>query len=50
MPNVENCLAQGKFWTETMKLTSGTVTEQQLFDLSAAKEANERLNKANPFG
>jgi NitT/TauT family transport system substrate-binding protein len=50
MPNVESCMTQGKFWTETMRLTSGTATQQQLFDLSAAQEANERLNKANPFG
>jgi NitT/TauT family transport system substrate-binding protein len=50
MPNVENCMAQGKFWTETMRLASGSVTQQQAFDLSAAQEANERLNKANPFG
>jgi hypothetical protein len=33
-----------------MKLVSASVTEQQLFDLSAANEANERLSKANPFG
>jgi NitT/TauT family transport system substrate-binding protein len=49
-PNIESCMRQGRFWTETMKLVSGSVTEQQLFDLSAATEANERLNKANPFG
>ena len=35
-PNIASCMAQGKFWTETMKLVSGTVTEQQLFDLSPA--------------
>lgn len=50
MPNVESCLAQGKFWTDTMKLVSGTVTEQQLFDLSMAREANARLGGSNPFG
>jgi len=49
-PNIESCMRQGRFWTETMKLVSGSVTEQQVFDLSAATEANERLNKANPFG
>jgi ABC-type nitrate/sulfonate/bicarbonate transport system substrate-binding protein len=49
-PNIESCMRQGRFWTETMKLVSASVTEQQLFDLSAANEANERLSKANPFG
>lgn len=50
MPNIDSCMAQGKFWTDVMKLVSGSVTKEQLFDLSAAQEANERLNKANPFG
>ncbi len=51
MPNIASCMAQGKFWTDTMKMVSGgAVTEQQLFDLSPATEANERLNKSNPFG
>jgi hypothetical protein len=50
MPNIQSCMAQGKFWTDTMKMISGgPVTEQQLFDLSPAVEANERLNKSNPF-
>jgi NitT/TauT family transport system substrate-binding protein len=50
MPNIQSCMAQGKFWTDTMKMISGApVTEQQLFDLSPAIEGNERLNKSNPF-
>lgn len=50
LPNVESCLAQGKFWGETMKMVSGKpVTREQLFDLSPAIEANERLSKSNPF-
>src|SRR3954462_2520663 len=48
-PNIASCMAQGKFWTETMRLVSGSVTEQQLFDLSPAIEANHRLAKSNPF-
>ena len=48
-PNIASCMAQGKFWTDAMKLVSGTVTEQQLFDLSPAIEANEKLAKSNPF-
>jgi NitT/TauT family transport system substrate-binding protein len=50
MPNIDSCMAQGKFWTDSMKLVSGSVTKEQLLDLSVAAEANERLNKANPFG
>jgi NitT/TauT family transport system substrate-binding protein len=48
-PNIPSCMAQGKFWIDAMKLVSGSVTEQQLFDLSPAVEANERLAKSNPF-
>ncbi len=50
MPNVDSCMAQGKFWTDTMKLVTGSVTKEQLFDLSVAQEANARLAKSNPFG
>ncbi|RAI41421.1 ABC transporter substrate-binding protein [Rhodoplanes roseus] len=50
MPNIDSCMAQGKFWTDPMKLVSGSVTKEQLFDLSPAVEANERLAKSNPFG
>jgi NitT/TauT family transport system substrate-binding protein len=49
MPNVESCMAQGKFWTDTMKLVSASVTKEQLFDLSPAVEANAALAKSNPF-
>jgi NitT/TauT family transport system substrate-binding protein len=49
MPNVDSCMAQGKFWTDTMKLVSGSVTKEQLFDLSPAVEANAALAKSNPF-
>ena len=48
-PNIASCMAQGKFWTDVMKLVSGSVTEHQLFDLSPAIEANEKLAKSNPF-
>jgi NitT/TauT family transport system substrate-binding protein len=50
MPNIASCMAQGKFWTDTMRLATGTVMERNLFDLSAAEEANKRLESANPFG
>lgn len=50
MPNVASCLAQGKFWTDTMKMVSaGAVTKEQLFDLSPAIEATARLASSNPF-
>lgn len=48
MPNVESCLAQGKFWNQ-IKLVNATVTKEQLFDLSPAVEADARLSKNNPF-
>ena len=51
MPNVDNCMTQGQFWTETMKLVSaGSVTKEKLFDLSIAQDANAALAKSNPFG
>jgi hypothetical protein len=43
-------MAQGKFWTDTMRIATGSVVERNLFDLSAAEEANKRLESANPFG
>lgn len=50
MPNIDSCMAQGKFWTDTMKMVSGgSVTKEQLFDLSPAVEANAALAKNNPF-
>ncbi len=50
MPNIASCMAQGKFWNESMKMVSSTVKEDQLFDLSPAIEANQALAKNNPFG
>jgi len=50
MVNVASCMAQGKFWAETMKMISvKPATEEQLFDMSFAKEANNRLSQKNPF-
>ena len=48
MPNVESCVAQGRFWAK-MKLVHSTVTKEQLFDLSPAVEADARLSQSNPF-
>jgi hypothetical protein len=49
MPNVESVMAQFKFVSQSMKLVSGIVTPEMLFDLSPAKDATARLKSANPF-
>jgi NitT/TauT family transport system substrate-binding protein len=49
MPNVDSCMAQFRFVSQSMKLVSGSVTPDMLFDLSPAKEAAARLKSANPF-
>jgi len=49
LPNVDSVMAQYKFVTQSMKLVTGKVTQDMLFDLAAAKEATERLKTANPF-
>jgi NitT/TauT family transport system substrate-binding protein len=49
MPNVESCMAQYKFLSQSMRLVSGSVTPEMLFDLGPAKEAAARLKTANPF-
>jgi NitT/TauT family transport system substrate-binding protein len=49
MPNVESCMAQFKFLSQSMRLVSGNVTQDMLFDLAPAKEAAARLKSANPF-
>jgi NitT/TauT family transport system substrate-binding protein len=48
-PNVESCMAQYKFLSQSMRLVSGNVTPEMLFDLAPAKEAAARLKTANPF-
>jgi len=50
MPNIESCMAQGKFWNESMKMVNATVKQEQLFDLSPTVEAAKRLAQSNPFG
>jgi NitT/TauT family transport system substrate-binding protein len=49
MPNVESVMAQFKFLSQNMRLVSGTVTPEMLFDLSPAKDAAAQLKSANPF-
>lgn len=48
-PNTASVMAQGRYWAETMKLTSAMVTEEQLLDLSPIDEALKRLDANNPF-
>ncbi|MBI4275023.1 MAG: ABC transporter substrate-binding protein [Rhizobiales bacterium] len=48
-PNVQSVMAQYKFLSDSMKLVTGKVTEEMLFDLTPAKEAAARLRTANPF-
>jgi NitT/TauT family transport system substrate-binding protein len=49
MPNVDSVLAQFQFFSEKMRLVSGKVTREMLFDLSPATEAASRLKTSNPF-
>jgi NitT/TauT family transport system substrate-binding protein len=49
MPNVDSCMAQYKFLSQAMRLVSGNVTPEMLFDLAPAKEAAAKLKTANPF-
>ena len=49
MPNIESAMFQASFWADTMKLFSGKVTREQVFELGAAQEAFTRLREKNPF-
>ena len=49
MPNVDSAMFQAAFWQDTMKLFSGKVTREQVFELGAAQEAVNRLGEKNPL-
>jgi hypothetical protein len=49
LPNVDSVMAQFKFVSQSMHMVSGQVIPDMLFDLTAAKEAAERLKTSNPF-
>lgn len=49
MPNLASADAQFNFFSQTMRLVSGNVTREMLFDLGPANEAAERLKAKNPF-
>ena len=40
---------QAEFWRDTMKLFSGKITREQVFELGAAQEAFNRLKEKNPL-
>jgi NitT/TauT family transport system substrate-binding protein len=51
MPNVKSIMEMQEFWGgKYFQYVDKKVTEQQIFDLSIAKEANERLAREKPFG
>lgn len=49
MPNLASADAQFNFFSQSMRLVSGRVTREMLFDLGPANEAAERLKAKNPF-
>jgi NitT/TauT family transport system substrate-binding protein len=50
MPNIKSVMAQQDYWADYFHLVEKKVGEDQLFDLSIAKEAKARLEKEHPFG
>jgi NitT/TauT family transport system substrate-binding protein len=49
IPNVKSVMAQQDYWADYFHLVEKKVPEDQLFDLSIAKEAKARLDRQNPF-
>lgn len=49
LPNVESVLAQQDFWATVFKMVERKVTREQLFELTIAREARERLERDQPF-
>ena len=49
-PNVKSIMKMQDYWADYYHLIEHKVTPEQMFDLSIAKEAVERLNKEKPFG
>jgi hypothetical protein len=50
MPNIKSVMAQQDYWADYFKLVEKKVPEEQLFDLSIAREAKARLDREKPFG
>ena len=49
-PNVKSIMKMQDYWADYYHLIEHKVMPEQMFDLSIAKEAVERLNKEKPFG
>ena len=49
-PNVKSIMKMQDYWADYYHLIEHKVTPEQMFDLSIAKEAVERLKKEKPFG
>jgi NitT/TauT family transport system substrate-binding protein len=50
IPNVKSVMAMQNYWSDYFTYVERKVPEDQLFDLSIAKEAAARLAKERPFG
>jgi NitT/TauT family transport system substrate-binding protein len=50
VPNVKSVMAMQNYWADYFTYVEKKVPEQQLFDLTIAKEAVDRLAKERPFG
>jgi NitT/TauT family transport system substrate-binding protein len=50
IPNIKSVMAQQDYWADYFRLVEKKVPEEQLFDVSIAKEAKARLEKEHPFG
>jgi NitT/TauT family transport system substrate-binding protein len=50
IPNVKSVMAQQDYWSNYFKYVEKKVPEDQLFDLSIAREAKARLDREKPFG
>ena len=50
MPSTAAILRMQDYWVDYFHLASEKLTSEQLFDLSIAKEAQERLDRDHPFG
>jgi len=49
MPVVRSVLAQSKFWATDFAMVPKPLDEATVFDLTAVKDAVDRLNRENPF-
>ena len=49
MPNVTSVMNQADYWHAYFTLVPKAVTQAEVFDLAAVKEANRQLERKNPF-